>query len=97
YVSSIESGEWLQYTVSVKESGVYTLKLGVASAQADGLLSLSVNGEMSAKGIAVPNTGGPADFREVELKNIRLNKGKQVLRVYADNGGFNFSSIQFIK
>lgn len=97
YVSSIESGEWLQYTVDVKDAGVYTLKLDVAASTADGLLSLVVNGETVAKDVTVPATGGLTTFQQIELKNIKLDQGKQVLRIYAGTGGFNFSSIQFIK
>jgi len=96
YVSSFESGEWLQYTIAVKEKGSYTLKFELA-ATAEGKLSLSVNGKAAAKGITVPATGGLTNFRQLELKNIKLDKGKQVLRVYADTGGFNFDSIQFQK
>lgn len=97
YVSSIESGEWLQYTINVKDAGVYTLKLDVAAGTADGILSLTVNGETAAKDITVPATGGLTSFQQIELKNIKLDQGKQVLRIYAGTGGFNFSSIQFVK
>src|SRR5258705_8133791 len=31
YVGSIEDGEWLQYTIYVKEKGSYTLKISVAT------------------------------------------------------------------
>lgn len=96
-VNSIESGEWLQYTLNVKESGVYTLKLDLAAGNTDGKLSILVNGAAAAAGVSVPDTGGPNNFQQLEIKNIKLGKGKQVLRVLADTGGFNFSSIQFIR
>ncbi|WP_158798546.1 cellulase family glycosylhydrolase [Pedobacter sp. L105] len=97
YVSSIESGEWLQYTINVEDSGIYTLKLDLATDQANGKISLSVNGIMVAKNNAIEASGSLTNFQPTVIKNIKLNKGKQVLRVYADTGGFNFSSIQFIK
>ncbi|WP_245735293.1 cellulase family glycosylhydrolase [Pedobacter hartonius] len=96
YVSSFESGEWLQYTITVKEKGSYTLTFKLA-ATAKVKLSLSVNGKAAAKEITVLPTGGLTNFRQLEVKNIKLDKGKQVLRVYADAGGFNFDSIQFQK
>lgn len=95
YVSSMEAGEWLQYTVEVAKKGIYTLKLNVASENGEAKLSVSVNGSSAAKAIAVPNTGGPKNFQTVEIRNISLNSGKQRLRVFADTGYFNFSYIQF--
>lgn len=97
YVNSIESGEWLQYTLAVEDNGVYTLKLDMASGQSDAKISIALNGVVVAAGINVPNTGGMKNFQQLEIKNITLSKGKQVLRVYADTGGYNFNSIQFIK
>jgi len=97
YVSSIESGEWLQYTITVENAGLYTLKLDLAADQANGKISLSVNGAMVSKNNAIEPTGSLTNFQPTAIKNIKLNKGKQVLRIYADAGGFNFSSIQFIK
>ena len=97
YVSSFESGEWLQYTITIEKAGVYTLKLDLAADQPTGKFSVEVNGKAVAKELAVPQTGGLTTFRQTAIKNIKLGKGKQVLRVHADNGGFNFNSIQFTK
>lgn len=97
YVSSIESGEWLQYTLNVVNSGIYTLKLNFATDQADGKFSVSVDGKMAANDMTIGNTGSLTRFKPTMVKNIRLNKGKQVLRIYAGTGGFNFSSIEFSK
>ncbi|MGA9649429.1 cellulase family glycosylhydrolase [Pedobacter sp.] len=97
YVSNIESGEWLQYTTQVAKKGIYTLKLNTASAQGDGKISIAVNGKVVAKDIAVPNSGGAKKFIPFEVKNIALNAGKQVIKIIADTGGYNFSYIQFVK
>jgi endoglucanase len=97
FVSSIENGEWLQYTLDVADAGIYTLNLAIAAKDTTGSISISVNGAIAAKGITVPDTGGLKQFQVTAIKNVKLEKGKQVLRVYADSGGFNFSSIQFIK
>lgn len=97
YVSSFESGEWLQYTINIEKTGTYTLKLDLAADQPTGKVSVEVNGKAVAKELDVPQTGGLTNFRQTAIKNIKLGKGKQVLRVHADNGGFNFNSIQFTK
>lgn len=97
YVSGIESSEWLQYTLQVAKKGTYTLKLNTASAQNDGKIAIVVNGKVVVKDIAVPNSGGSKKFQPFEVKNITLNAGKQVVRIIADTGGYNFSYIQFVK
>lgn len=97
YVSSFESGEWLQYTINIEKAGTYTLKLDFAADQSTGKVSVEVDGKAVAKELTVPATGGLTNFRQTAIKNIKLGKGKQVLRVFADNGGFNFNSLQFTK
>ena len=96
YVNSIETGEWLQYTVDVAASGIYTLKLATAATEQGGTVSLAINGAAVGKATDVPVSGGPALFKETVFKNIILGKGKQVLRVNADRGGFTLSSLQFV-
>jgi len=97
FVTNIEKSEWLQYTLQVAKKGNYTLKLNVAAASGDGKLSVMVNGVIVAKAIDVPNTGGAKKFTTFEVKNVSLNKGKQIIRVISDTGGYNFSYIQFLK
>ncbi|MFC3561992.1 cellulase family glycosylhydrolase [Pedobacter jamesrossensis] len=97
FVTNIEDKEWLQYTLQVAKKGTYTLKLNTASAQHEGKISVAINGKIVAKGISVPNSGGAKKFISFEVKNIALNAGKQVLKIIADTGGYNFSYIQFVK
>ena len=56
-----------------------------------------VNEDEVKNTLAVPNTGGDENWTTVDLRNISLLSGKNVLRVRAKNGGFNFKSIAFIK
>lgn len=77
--------------------GIYTLKLDLAADQPTGKVTVEINGKAVAQSVNVPETGGLTNFRQIALKNIKLGKGKQVLRILADNGGFNFNSIQFTK
>lgn len=97
YVSSIEPGEWLQYTVDVKKAGKYTLKIYMASNDDKGKISLSLNGNELARETQLPNTGDLKTFQSLVLRNIPFNAGKQTLRISADAGYFNFSYIQFVE
>jgi endoglucanase len=95
HIFSIEDGEWLQYTVQAAK-GTYTIKFLVSSDNGKGKISLTV-GDMPVQGANLVNVTPTIGWYTVELKNIKLNKGANRLRVIADEGGFNFKSVQFIK
>ncbi|WP_439695681.1 cellulase family glycosylhydrolase [Mucilaginibacter sp. AW1-7] len=95
YVTDIEKGEWLQYTLKTTASGSYTVKLKVAAAADDGKITLNVNGATQA--INVPATGGFKKWQVIELKNIRLKAGINKVRIYVDMGGFNLHWMKFDK
>ena len=94
YVSKIEDGEWLNYTVNAEKKGTYTLNLNIASDNMTGKISLLAN-NLPAKKMLVPNTGGEQKWQNIKLQNIFLQKGSNNIRIYADKGGFNFKSFQF--
>lgn len=97
HVFSIEDGEWLQYTVEVAKKGNYTAKFNVTTDNAAGQISLTVDNAASAGNVALTNDDTSKNWHLAELKNIQLKKGVNKIRVYADKGGFNLKSIQFIK
>ena len=97
YVSSIEQGEWLQYTVQVAQKGIYTVKLNTAADKEGTNLSILINGKTINGNVKIPNTGNLKKFATVEVKNISLNAGKQVIKIISNTGGYNFSYIQFVK
>ncbi|MEP7141529.1 MAG: cellulase family glycosylhydrolase [Ferruginibacter sp.] len=95
YVSDTEAGEWLQFTVNVVKKGIYTLQAEIASDTAAGSISIGSYEYKPAKNIAIPNTGGLKKWQTVNIKNVFLNKGRQVLKLHIVNGGFNLKSIRF--
>ncbi|HTE12437.1 MAG TPA: cellulase family glycosylhydrolase [Chitinophagaceae bacterium] len=96
YVSDIEEGEWLQFTIDAAQKGNYNLELMVASTNDSGRISILANNVSLADKVAVPNTGDMKKWQTLTVKNIPLNAGKQALRVYFYKGGFNFKSIRFV-
>jgi hypothetical protein len=97
FVSDMEDDEWLQYTLNVKEKGVYAIQLTVAAARDSGLLSVSVNGVTINPTVTVPNTGANNKWQVVEIPNVALAFGKQVLRIYVNRGDYNLKELSFIK
>jgi len=96
YVSDIEEGEWLQYTVNVAQKGNYRLELTAASASDSGRVNILVNNIPVIEKAAIPNTGDLKNFRSFTTQNISMAAGRQVLRLYFVAGGFNLKSIKFI-
>ncbi|SEW42104.1 cellulase family glycosylhydrolase [Chitinophaga arvensicola] len=94
-VFHIENGEWLQYTAQVAAAGNYTLQVKVkADTDSTGArLNISSNGKVLAGNVAVPS--GDKEWQVITLKNIRLSKGENRLRVEFVQGGCVFSEIAF--
>lgn len=95
YVFSIEDGEWLQYTAFVEKKGRYHIGFRVAADADTGRITLASGNTVLVRGLAVPNTGGTDSCRTIEVRDIPLESGLNKLRIYADKGGFNFTSIIF--
>ena len=96
YVGWIEPGEWLQYTVFAKDDAVYDVNVRSAAKEKSGQLQLIVNDKNAGDKIRLPVTGKFDNWQTSTIKNIRLNKGWNRLRIYAASGGFNLNYLQFI-
>ncbi|PWG80497.1 cellulase family glycosylhydrolase [Pararcticibacter amylolyticus] len=96
YISDIEDGEWLQYTITVKKAGTYSLALNVATPSDKGSVSVFINGTKSVNAMPLAATGDFHLWRSQELKNIRLIRGTNKIRIYSDKGGWNLKDIRFI-
>lgn len=92
-IFNIEKGEWLQYTIDVVEKGSYNLDFTVMPGKTEGKFFVKVNNKTASKTLSVPASG--TGWRKVRLENVLLNKGRNVLRVYMNAGGFDFESISF--
>lgn len=93
YVGSIEEGEWLQYTVNVKEGGPYAVALLVAAATDAGNVTVSVDGKAVFANVPIAATGSVKEWQHQSLGNLTLEKGLHTVRVYANRGGFNFKQL----
>ncbi|HYP29410.1 MAG TPA: galactose oxidase-like domain-containing protein [Blastocatellia bacterium] len=86
-VGWVYAGEWLEYTVNVAVSGVYVVEARVASEGAGGSFHIEFDGQNITGPISVPDTGAWDQFRTVARAGVRLNAGRQIMRVSMDSNG----------
>jgi hypothetical protein len=88
---STESGEWLQYTITVPAKGKFVVALTVSAKNAGGNIGVSIDGAAINSGIAVL----PGTWQTVEAGTVELTKGQHVLRILINEGGFDLKDIKF--
>jgi endoglucanase len=96
-VNDTEDGEWLQYTINVAKAGRYKLVINAAAEHTGGQLSVLVNNVTMGADVDVPATGNLDSYKGLIVKSIALKAGKQTIKVLIHTGGFNLSTIQFIR
>ncbi len=94
-VGWIYPGEWLQYTVSLSQSGAYTLEFRVASPGTGGTFHIEVNGVDRTGPITAPDTGGWQNWTTVTKSGVNLNAGSQTWRLVFDAAGSSGSLANF--
>ena len=91
-------GEWLEYTVNIKEAGDYTMFAAVASANSTSSFKLSIDGNDITEEIAVPQaTSGEEnydDYNKVST-NVTLPAGEHILRFTVTGDWMDIDYINF--
>lgn len=93
-VGWIEPGEWMVYTVQVKEAGNYQVTFRVAGGKKDGRFHLKI-GQQQALAEAFVKASSGANWTDITVSNIQLKKGYQQMKFIADQGGFKLSYFRF--
>jgi len=95
-VGWIGSGEWLQYSVNVKENALYDIEMRVASNES-GQYYFSIDNVNITPENSITNTGGWQNWETVIVPNVVLRKEDKSLRLHIIKEGFNLSSFKFVK
>jgi hypothetical protein len=93
-VNDFQTGEWLEYSVSIGTSGSYVVKLHVSSEQAASRFRVEIDGTDISGSVAVPNTGWWGTFQWVTAGSASLSPGAHIVRVQADAQYFNLDAIR---
>ena len=96
-VGWIETGEWLQYSVYAPTDAVYDINVRNAVKLGTAEIKLIVNDEPAGNPLPLPVSGGWDQWQSNTIKNIKLTKGWNRLRILANKGGYNLNYLQFVK
>jgi len=94
YISHIEDGEWLQYSIDVKKTGKYWIYFLISSGEQMAQVSLLNNNTPVVNNMVIGKTGNDQPWKSVRVGKLFLTKGINKLKVRADKGGFNLLAIR---
>lgn len=80
-------GEWLVYTVMVKESGKYDIEFPVACDKQGGEFHLELDGKDVTGPIEIPDTGGWTTLKKITKRGVTLQKGLRKIKMVMDSEG----------
>jgi hypothetical protein len=87
------TGEWLEYTVNVATTGMYTIDVRTASTLAGGTFHIEFNGVDKTGLMTTTNTGSWQTWASITKTGVSLTAGTQVMRLYFNNANFNVNKI----
>ena len=92
YVFSIEDGEWLLYTTTVKKAGNYSITFNTSAG--NGVIDLYNNNQLLSADI--PITEGENEDKSITSRpiKIQLDKGVNKLKFYFKKGGFDLKTFE---
>ena len=90
-----EEGEWLEYSVNIKEAGDYTMFASVATSNSTSGFSLSLDGETLVENVALSGTSFD-EFTKVKA-NVKLPAGEHILRMTVTGSWFDIDYFNFAK
>lgn len=91
----VANGEWLEYTLDVTQTGLYTVSLRVATPYNTRLAHLDIDGNPFSGSLAIPNTGGFQNWQTISFSGVQLDQGIRILRITFDANDSNVSYVTF--
>jgi len=90
-----EEGEWLEYSVNVKEAGDYTVFASAATSNSTSGFSLSLDGDVLVEKVALSGSSFD-EFTKVRT-NVKLPAGEHILRMTVTGSWFDIDYLNFVK
>ena len=98
HIGFINKGEWINYTLIVSETGVYSMDARIASIEDGGEFLVEMDGEGVTRSLSIESSGAWDQFITQSFNGIFLEEGKQTLTIkFNGKKAFNVSSLEFNK
>ena len=99
-VVATKDGQWMDYTVEVADSGLYTFDAEIASTKTGGMFHLAEytldNLNYLTEFVEVPKTGSTTEYKPLHgVMQMPLNAGRHVISLMVTKGGFYIKNIKF--
>jgi len=93
----LEAGEWVQYSVDIAQSGVYSVSIRYSNGNSggSGKAEWQLNGKNVGDILTFEPTGDWDQFSSKKFEGIPLKKGKRILRLRIYERGMNIGKITF--
>ena len=97
YVGWTAPGEWIKYTVDVKQPGVYTVDAHLSSNNQNAEISLEFDGVDVSGPIVIPTTGHWHRWRICRnMADLKLDKGIHIMTLkFVKEGNMNIDYLEF--
>ena len=93
-IHQIDDGDWMEYSVSVPQNGVYTFRFRVANGWSDdAMFELRTATGTVLSMVGVPRTGGLQSWQTIGA-TAHLSQGSQILRLYVVKGNWNLNWLE---
>ena len=96
-VGWIERDEWMKYSFSLNNDGLYNVKIRVATNDDDGRFYFKINENQVTDMIDVPITGSWEEWDYIQIDSLVLNSTDENFVFHVDQGTFNLSFFEFIR
>ena len=90
-VTNTKTGEWLEYSVDIKQTGTYHISVSYAGTQA-GIIRFECSGQTLVDSIVLKPTGAMDRYESVRVDGVRLEARRQVLRLHIEQGGMQLDN-----
>jgi len=96
-VGWIDKDEWMQYDVDVDLDAIYDIKIRYATEESSAQIHFKVGEARLTESYVMPSTSFWENWETFVIPDVYLSQADRKLRFYADVGGVNVSSFEFIE
>ena len=92
YLKSMKSGEWMRYSINVKQTGSYAITCRMRQQRSGGKFRIAINGVYKTNEIKLNGSG--STWNEVFIYPVELQKGEQYIDLRIKGGELDIDCIK---